>query len=117
MPSPPFASLPALATEPTPIRLGLVKFGTVAWEADTIRPHRLDEANGISLLRVAVSFAVAMLVGVAMGLLLGRSNGIGVQLQTYFQLFDVPRMIAYAAAFVLCVLAIEAAVFMPLERA
>jgi len=42
-------ALPALATEPAPIRLGLVKFGTVAWEADTIRQHRLDEANGIAL--------------------------------------------------------------------
>jgi NitT/TauT family transport system permease protein len=48
--------------------------------------------------------------------LLGRSNGIGFQLQTYFQLFDVPRVIAYAAAFVLCVLAIETAIFAPLER-
>jgi NitT/TauT family transport system permease protein len=48
--------------------------------------------------------------------LLGRSNGIGFQLQTYFQLFDVPRVIAYAAAFVLCVLVIEAVVFTPLER-
>jgi NitT/TauT family transport system permease protein len=49
--------------------------------------------------------------------LLGRPNGVGFQLQTYFQLFDVSRVIAYAAAFVACVLLIEFAVFSPLERA
>jgi NitT/TauT family transport system permease protein len=48
--------------------------------------------------------------------LLGRSNGIGFQLQSYFQLFDVPRVMAYAAAFVLCVLLIEVVLFAPLER-
>jgi NitT/TauT family transport system permease protein len=48
--------------------------------------------------------------------LLGRSNGVGFQLQSYFQLFDVSRVIAYAAAFVVCVLAIEFAVFAPLDR-
>jgi NitT/TauT family transport system substrate-binding protein len=31
------------------VRLGLVKFGTVAWEADVIRHHALDQANGIRL--------------------------------------------------------------------
>jgi NitT/TauT family transport system permease protein len=48
--------------------------------------------------------------------LLGRSNGVGFQLQSYFQLFDVPRVMAYAAAFVLCVLLIEVILFAPLER-
>ncbi len=48
--------------------------------------------------------------------LLGRSNGVGFQLQSYFQLFDVPRVLAYAAAFVGCVLLIEVSIFAPLER-
>ena len=48
--------------------------------------------------------------------LLGRSNGVGFQLQSYFQLFDVPRVVAYAAAFVACVLLIEMLVFSPFER-
>ncbi|KLK93640.1 ABC transporter permease [Microvirga vignae] len=48
--------------------------------------------------------------------LLGRSNGVGFQLQSYFQLFDVPRVMAYAAAFVLCVLLIELLAFTPLEH-
>ncbi len=48
--------------------------------------------------------------------LLGRSNGVGFQLHTYFQLFDVSRVIAYAAAFVACVLVVEAVIFRPLEH-
>jgi NitT/TauT family transport system permease protein len=48
--------------------------------------------------------------------LLGRSSGVGFQLQVYFQLFDVSRVIAYAAAFILCVLVVEVVIFGPLER-
>lgn len=72
-----------------------------------LAPYLLSAArNGLSLV-----WKIVLVVE-----LLGRSNGIGFQLQTYFQLFDVPRVIAYAAAFVLCVLVIESALFMPLER-
>jgi NitT/TauT family transport system substrate-binding protein len=38
---------PAQALEP--IRIGLLQFGTVNWEIDTIRHHRLDQANGVEL--------------------------------------------------------------------
>ncbi|RLP24473.1 ABC transporter substrate-binding protein [Mesorhizobium sp. YM1C-6-2] len=31
------------------VRIGTLKFGTVSWELDTIRHHRLDVANGIEL--------------------------------------------------------------------
>jgi NitT/TauT family transport system permease protein len=41
---------------------------------------------------------------------------VGFQLQAYFQLFDVTRVVAYAAAFVACVLLVEALIFTPLER-
>jgi NitT/TauT family transport system permease protein len=48
--------------------------------------------------------------------LLGRSNGIGFQLQMFFQMFDVGSLLAYTVAFVVCVLTIEFALFQPLER-
>jgi NitT/TauT family transport system permease protein len=48
--------------------------------------------------------------------LLGRSDGIGFQLQLYFQLFDVPRILAYTLAFVAVVQLIEWAVLRPLDR-
>lgn len=38
-----------MAAELAPVRLGLVTFGTVARETDTIRQHKLDETNGIAL--------------------------------------------------------------------
>lgn len=48
--------------------------------------------------------------------LLGLSEGIGFQLQLYFQLFDVPRILAYALAFVAVVQLIEWGILQPLER-
>ena len=48
--------------------------------------------------------------------LLGRSNGVGFQIQEYFQLFDVTQILAYTLAFILVVQAIEWAVLQPMER-
>ena len=48
--------------------------------------------------------------------LLGRSNGVGFQLQVYFQFFDIPSLLAYTFAFVAVVMAIEAFIMRPLER-
>ena len=48
--------------------------------------------------------------------LLGRSNGVGFQIQIHFQLFDVTAILAYALAFVMVVQLIEWAAFQPLER-
>jgi len=47
--------------------------------------------------------------------LLGRSNGIGFQLNVFFQLFDMAGILAYAIAFVLIMLAVEMALLQPLE--
>jgi NitT/TauT family transport system permease protein len=48
--------------------------------------------------------------------LLGRSNGVGFQIQIYFQLFDVRLILAYTLAFILVVQAIEWTTLQPLER-
>ena len=48
--------------------------------------------------------------------LLGRPNGVGFEIGVAFQLFDVTRILAYALAFVLVVLAIEILLVQPLER-
>ncbi|WP_425353849.1 ABC transporter permease [Ancylobacter gelatini] len=48
--------------------------------------------------------------------LLGRSNGVGFELQTAFQMFDVPMVLAYALAFTAVVQVIEIALIQPLER-
>jgi NitT/TauT family transport system permease protein len=46
--------------------------------------------------------------------LLGRSDGVGFQLGTYFQMFDVSMILAYALAFILVVQVIEFAVLQPI---
>lgn len=47
--------------------------------------------------------------------LLGRSNGVGYQLNVGFQLFDVSLILAYAIAFIIVVQVIETAILQPLE--
>ena len=48
--------------------------------------------------------------------LLGRSDGVGFQIQVFFQLFDVTRILAYAIAFAAVIQVIEWVMFQPLER-
>ncbi|MDP3293121.1 MAG: ABC transporter permease subunit [Nevskia sp.] len=48
--------------------------------------------------------------------LLGRSDGIGFQLGTFFQFFDLTSILAYTAAFAAVVFAIEALLLRPLDR-
>ena len=48
--------------------------------------------------------------------LLGRSDGVGFQLGTFFQFFDITGILAYTLAFAAVVLVVEAAVMRPLEQ-
>ena len=48
--------------------------------------------------------------------LLGRSNGVGFEIQLYFQQFDVAHILAYSLAFMIVVQMIEWGVLNPLER-
>ena len=48
--------------------------------------------------------------------LLGRSNGVGFQLGTLFQFFDITGILAYTLAFAGVILILEAALIRPLER-
>ena len=48
--------------------------------------------------------------------LLGRSNGVGFQIYTYFQFFDVRAILGYSLAFVAVMLLIEFIFVRPMER-
>jgi len=48
--------------------------------------------------------------------LLGRPNGIGFQIRTFFNYFDIAGILAYSLAFIAIVLAIESFIVQPLER-
>lgn len=47
--------------------------------------------------------------------LLGRSNGMGYQLHLFFQMFDVPAILAYTFAFVFIIQTIELVLLKPLD--
>jgi NitT/TauT family transport system permease protein len=48
--------------------------------------------------------------------LLGRSSGVGFQINLFFQLFDVAGILAYTIAFVAVIQLLELALLQPLER-
>ncbi len=48
------AALPALSirpsrADPSPIRIGVLRFGTVSWELDVVRHHHFDKAAGVTI--------------------------------------------------------------------
>ncbi|MFI0457858.1 MAG: ABC transporter permease, partial [Candidatus Thiodiazotropha endolucinida] len=48
--------------------------------------------------------------------LLGRSDGVGFQLSTFFQFFDITSILAYTLAFVFVIYSIESLLMRPLEN-
>jgi len=48
--------------------------------------------------------------------LLGRSNGVGFQLHSFFQFFDIASILSYTLVFVAIVLSVEILILRPLEK-
>jgi NitT/TauT family transport system permease protein len=48
--------------------------------------------------------------------LLGRPNGVGFQIRTFFNFFDIASILAYSLTFIAAVIAIEAFLLQPLDR-
>lgn len=48
--------------------------------------------------------------------LLGRPNGVGFQIQTFFQLWDIAALLAYAIAFMIVIQLIESMIVAPWEK-
>lgn len=91
--------------------------------ARVYRFSRRDRLMHVVLPQLQPYFAAASRSGIALIWkivlvveLLGRPNGVGFQIATYFSLFDVAAILAYAAAFILVMLAIEFAVLQPYEQ-
>jgi NitT/TauT family transport system substrate-binding protein len=66
----PFASqvaIRAARSAAAPIRIGVLRFGTVSWELDVIRRHGLDQAQGVSLQPVEYAAAQATQVALQAG--------------------------------------------------
>lgn len=91
--------------------------------AQVYRMSRADRLRHVVLPQLAPFFAVAARNGLALVWkivlvveLLGRSSGVGFQIYTYFQLFDVAAILAYAFGFILIVQVIELGILEPWER-
>ncbi|MBC8130746.1 MAG: ABC transporter permease [Rhizobiaceae bacterium] len=90
--------------------------------ATVYRFSRLDRLRHIVLPQLQPYLATASRTGLSLIWkialvveLLGRSNGVGFQIATYFSLFDVAGILAYTLAFVAVMLVAEFALVQPLE--
>ena len=91
--------------------------------AQVYRLPRLRALRHVTLPQLVPFFAASARSGLALTWkivlvveLLGRSNGVGFELQTAFQLFDVAGILAYALAFTAVVQVIEIGLLQPWER-
>ncbi|MDQ0347779.1 ABC transporter permease [Ancylobacter vacuolatus] len=91
--------------------------------AQVYRLPRLRALCHVTLPQLVPFFAASARSGLALTWkivlvveLLGRSNGVGFELQTAFQLFDVAGILAYALAFTAVVQVIEIGLLQPWER-
>jgi len=123
------AAITAVALSKLPTVVVTLREGTRALDRDLAGMARSFRLGAMRTLRHVIlpQLSPYLLVASRSGLaliwkivlvveLLGRPDGIGYEIQVFFQLFDIKRLIAYALAFVAVVLAIEWCVLLPLER-
>ena len=91
--------------------------------AAVYRLTAVDRLRHVTLPQLQPYFAAASRSGISLIWkivlvveLLGRPNGVGFQIYTYFQLFDVAAILAYTLAFVSIMLLIELLLVQPFER-
>ncbi|CAM5479594.1 ABC transporter permease [Thauera mechernichensis] len=124
-----WAAILAVAINKIPTVIVTVREGARAVDPkllDVARAYRLSRRT--TFLRVYLPQLVPYLMAAARsGLsliwkivlvveLLGRSDGVGFQLNVFFQFFDITGILAYTLAFAAVVLTVEAWMLRPLER-
>jgi len=124
-----WAAIAAVALNKLPSTAVMVREGTRALDrnlvemAQSFRLGRVKTFRHVTLPQLAPYLFAAARSGLAIIWkivlvveLLGRSNGVGFQIEAYFQLFDVTHILAYTLAFIFVVQAIEWVFLQPLER-
>ncbi len=123
------AAIGAVAVNKIPSVIATVREGTRAMDrnlTEMAQVYRLGWRRTLSTV-VLPQLTPYLLVSTRTGLsliwkivlvveMLGRSDGVGFQIHTYFQLFDVARILAYSLAFIAVVQALEMWVIVPIER-
>ena len=123
------AGIMAVAINKLPNTVVTIREGARAFDrglqdmASVFQLSRLDRLRHIVLPQLAPYIAAGSRSGLSLIWkivlvveLLGRPNGVGFEIGSAFQLFDVPRILAYSLAFVIVMLAIEMALVQPFER-
>jgi NitT/TauT family transport system permease protein len=123
------AAIAAVALNKLPNTAVVIREGARALDAELHDMARSFHIGGwrrlrhITLPQLAPYFLAASRSGLALIWkivlvveILGRSNGVGFEIQMFFQLFDVTRILAYSMAFIIVMQVIEWVVFLPLER-
>jgi NitT/TauT family transport system permease protein len=87
------------------------RFGRWKTLRHVVIPQLLPHLLGASRSGLALIWKVVLVAEI-----LGRSDGVGFQIEVFFQQFDVAGILAYTLAFTLVVLAFEWLVLQPLER-
>lgn len=124
------AAVGAVAINKIPNVAVTVREGARALSPDLAEMARVYRLSPLARLRhvvlpqLAPFFAASARTGLALVWkivlvveLLGRPNGVGFQIYSHFQLFDVAAILAYALGFILVVQAVEFLVLEPWERA
>ncbi len=122
------AAITAVALNKIPLVAVILRDGTRSLDPaldDMAAVFRMSPAKRlfhVVLPQLAPFFASAARTGIAVIWkivlvveFLGRSNGIGFKIHLNFQLFDVAAVLAYAIAFIIVMLLVEALVLQPLE--
>lgn len=123
------AAVLAVAINKLPNTAVTVREGTRALDrgldevAQVYRLDRMTRLRQVVLPQLAPFIAAAARTGLSLIWkivlvveLLGRPNGVGFEIGTAFQLFDVSRILAYALSFVAVIVAIEFLFVQPFER-
>jgi NitT/TauT family transport system permease protein len=123
------AAISAVVLNKVPNVIVTVREGTRALDQELLEMARVYHFGRIKTLRhvvwpqlfpflmVAARTGLALIWKVILIVeLLGRSNGMGYQLHLFFQMFDVPSILAYTLSFVIVMQSFELVALKPLER-
>jgi NitT/TauT family transport system permease protein len=88
-------------------------FGVSRWKVlrQVVLPQLAPSFIASARAGLALTWKIVLVVE-----LLGRPNGIGFQIRTFFNSFDIAGILAYSLAFIAVVLAIENFIVQPIER-
>lgn len=123
------AAILAVTINKAPTVAAITREGAKAIDPTLLEMTRVYAVPPLRVLRriilpqLAPSFMAAARAGLALTWkivlvveLLGRPSGIGFEIRTFFNYFDIASILAYSLAFIAIVMAIEGFVLQPIER-